>query len=218
MGNAFGSDTIPVILTLVDVHNVRTKEMYYFCNVSNGDISTKVIGRSQSLSVEVTNYTILTLLVYECQEYLFTPEISRAVGILRVPISRVGERYSSGFFQQWFNLDCTTDPRHNTCDVDNIIQTFEKAYAESTSNVYTPKVCVSLLASAFEVPITKRRVCSIFVSEQVKEEAGPDARALVASHKQQSEYINSLHEELRRLQGPSYRPLNLNTSGNTLVK
>ena len=52
-----------------------------------------------------------------------------------------------------------------------------------------------------------RQTCSIFVSEDVKTQAGPDLKALVASHKQQGAYIDSLHEELRRLNTPSYRPV-----------
>eukprot|EP00811_Abedinium_folium_P001025 NODE_10939_length_1319_cov_8.964765.p2 GENE.NODE_10939_length_1319_cov_8.964765~~NODE_10939_length_1319_cov_8.964765.p2 ORF type:complete len:141 (-),score=39.76 NODE_10939_length_1319_cov_8.964765:443-865(-) len=48
---------------------------------------------------------------------------------------------------------------------------------------------------------------SIFVGEDVKTQAGPDLKALIASHKQQAAYIDSLHEELRRMNTPSYRPI-----------
>uniref|UniRef100_A0A0G4H4D2 Uncharacterized protein n=1 Tax=Chromera velia CCMP2878 TaxID=1169474 RepID=A0A0G4H4D2_9ALVE len=209
MGNAFGSDTIPVILTFIDVHNARAKDTYYFCNVSNGDASTKVIGRSQTLSVEVSNFTVLTLTVYECPEYVFTPELSRAVGVLRIPVSRLAERYSSGLFHQWFNLDVASDPRAGAGDGDLVVQQFEKAYGEATNDVYGAKICLSLIASSFEVKAGSRQACNIFVGEDVKQDAGPDVKALIASHKQQAEYINALHEELRRLQGPSYRPVEM---------
>ena len=39
-----------------------------------------------------------------------------------------------------------------------------------------------------------------------------DLRALIASHKQQAAYIDALHEELRRLSVPSYRPAPANAA------
>ena len=55
MGNTLATDTIPVLVTMVDVHNPKYQDQFYFCNVSSGGASTKVIGRSQTLSVEVAN-------------------------------------------------------------------------------------------------------------------------------------------------------------------
>ena len=66
----------------------------------------------------------------------------------------------------------------------------------------------TVIGSAFEVQRGGRQSCSIFVGEEVKTQAGPDLKALIASHKQQAAYIDSLHEELRKLNTPSYRPLN----------
>jgi hypothetical protein len=73
-------------------------------------LCTKVIGRSQTLSIEVGITTLLVMTVYECLEPVFTPETARCLGILRIPIERLAERYSSSIFQQWFNLDTRSDP------------------------------------------------------------------------------------------------------------
>eukprot|EP00443_Scrippsiella_acuminata_P048456 CAMPEP_0115225020 /NCGR_PEP_ID=MMETSP0270-20121206/29882_1 /TAXON_ID=71861 /ORGANISM="Scrippsiella trochoidea, Strain CCMP3099" /LENGTH=257 /DNA_ID=CAMNT_0002639363 /DNA_START=152 /DNA_END=925 /DNA_ORIENTATION=- len=192
---------------MVDVHNPKAQDQFYFCNVSSGGASTKVIGRSQTISVEVGITTVLSLTVYECPEPVFTPETARCLGILRVPIERLAERYSSGIFQQWFNLDTRTDPRMPAGDPQQLVSKFEQAYTDAVADVYQPKVCVSVIGSAFEVQRGGRQTCSIFVGEDVKTQAGPDLKALIASHKQQAAYIDALHEELRRLNMPSYRPV-----------
>lgn len=207
MGNTLATDTIPVLVTMVDVHNPKSQDQFYFCNVSSGGASTKVIGRSQTLSVEVGITTILSCTVYECPEPVFTPETARCLGILRVPIERLAERYSSGVFQQWFNLDTRTDPRAPAGDPQMLVSTFEQAYTDAVIDVYQPKICISVIGSAFEVQRSGRQTCSIFVGEDVKTQAGPDLKALIASHKQQAAYIDALHEEVRRLNTPSYRPM-----------
>jgi len=207
MGNTLAADTIPVLVTMVDVHNPKAQDQFYFCNVSSGGASTKVIGRSQTLSVEVGITTILSCTVYECPEPVFTPETARCLGILRIPIERLAERYSSGIFQQWFNLDTRTDPRMPAGDPQELVSKFEQAYTDAVADVYQPKICISVIGSAFEVQRGGRQTCSIFVGEDVKTQAGPDLKALIASHKQQAAYIDALHEELRRLSCPSYRPV-----------
>jgi len=206
MGNAVAADTIPVLCTMVDVHNPKSQDQFYFCNVSSGGASTKVIGRSQTLSVEVGITTILTMTVYECPEPVFTPETGRCVGVLRIPVERMAERYSSGIFQQWFNLDTKTDPRAPVADHQKLATQFEEAYTNAVADVYQPKLCISVIGSAFEVERSGRHTCSIFVGEDVKTQAGPDLKALIASHKQQAAYIDALHEELRKATTPSYRP------------
>mmetsp|Transcript_91000 Transcript_91000/g.254189 ORF Transcript_91000/g.254189 Transcript_91000/m.254189 type:complete len:268 (-) Transcript_91000:92-895(-) len=207
MGNTLATDTIPVLVTMVDVHNPKSQDQFYFCNVSSGGASTKVIGRSQTLSVEVGITTILSCTVYECPEPVFTPETARCLGILRVPIERLAERYSSGVFQQWFNLDTRTDPRAPAGDPQQLVSMFEQAYTDAVLDVYQPKICISVIGSAFEVQRSGRQTCSIFVGEDVKTQAGPDLKALIASHKQQAAYIDALHEELRRVNVPSYRAM-----------
>mmetsp|Transcript_105552 Transcript_105552/g.308665 ORF Transcript_105552/g.308665 Transcript_105552/m.308665 type:complete len:284 (-) Transcript_105552:98-949(-) len=207
MGNTLATDTIPVLVTMVDVHNPKCQDQFYFCNVSSGGASTKVIGRSQTLSVEVGITTVLSCTVYECPEPVFTPETARCLGVLRIPIERLAERYSSGIFQQWFNLDTRTDPRMPAGDPQQLISKFEQAYTDAVADIYQPKICLSVIGSAFEVQRGGRNTCSIFVGEDVKTQAGPDLKALIASHKQQAAYIDALHEELRRLNVPSYRPV-----------
>ncbi|CEM07059.1 unnamed protein product [Vitrella brassicaformis CCMP3155] len=213
MGNMLTGDTIPCLVTMVDVHAPRARNAFYYVNVSTGGTSTKVIGRTQTACVECGVYTILTLDVYECPEPMFTPEIARQVGSLRIPMDRLSERYSSGIFQQWFNLDTATDPRATHTDRLVLAQKFEQAYKEATVDVYQPKVCLSIIASSFEVKRGGRQTCSIFVGEDVKTTAGPDIKALIASHKQQAEYINALHEELRKMQTTTYRPFSTDASG-----
>jgi hypothetical protein len=207
MGNTLATDTIPVLATMVDVHNPKAQDQFYFANVSSGGASTKVVGRSQTLSVEVGITTILTVTVYECPEPVFTPEHARCLGLLRIPIERLAERYSSGIFQQWFNLDCKSDPRAPAGDPQQLISKFEQSYTDAVADVYQPKICLSVIGSAFEVQRGGRQTCAIFVGEDVKTQAGPDLKALIASHKQQAAYIDALHEELRRLNTPSYRPV-----------
>jgi hypothetical protein len=207
MGNTLAADTIPVLVTMVDVHNPKSQDQFYFCNVSSGGASTKVIGRSQTLSVEVGITTVLAMTVYECPEPVFTPETARCLGILRVPIERLAERYSSGIFQQWFNLDTKSDPRMPAGDPQKLVSKFEQAYTDAVVEVYQPKICLSVIGSAFEVQRGARQAFSIFVGEDVKTQAGPDLKALIASHKQQAAYIDALHEEIRRLNVPSYRPM-----------
>lgn len=192
---------------MVDVHNTKAQDQFYFANVSTGGAATKVIGRSQTLSVEVGISTVLTVVVYECPEPQFTPEYARCLGLVRFPIERLAERYSSGVFQQWFNLDTKADPRAPAGDQQQLCARFEQAYSGATVDVYAPKICLSVIGSAFEVQRAGRQTCSIFVSEDVKTQAGPDLKALIASHKQQGAYIDTLHEELRRLNTPSYRPV-----------
>ena len=118
---------------MVDVHNPKAQDMFYFCNVSSGGAATKVIGRSQTLSVEVSINTVLSFTVYECPEPVFTPETARCLGLLRVPVERLAERYSSGIFQQWFNLDTKTDPRMPAGDLQALISRFEQAYSDAVS-------------------------------------------------------------------------------------
>lgn len=207
MGNTLATDTIPVLVTMVDVHNPKAQDQFYFCNVSSGGASTKVIGRSQTLSVEVGITTVLSMTVYECPEPVFTPETARCLGVLRIPIERLAERYSSGIFQQWFNLDTRTDPRMPAGDPQQLVSRFEQSYTDAVADVYQPKICLSVIGSAFEVQRGGRQTCSIFVGEDVKTQAGPDLKALIASHKQQAAYIDALHEELRRLNTASYRPV-----------
>lgn len=207
MGNTLATDTIPVLATMVDVHNPKAQDQFYFANVSSGGASTKVVGRSQTLSVEVGITTVLTITVYECPEPVFTPEHARCLGLLRIPIERLAERYSSGIFQQWFNLDCKSDPRAPAGDPQQLISKFEQSYTDAVADVYQPKICLSVIGSAFEVQRGGRQTCAIFVGEDVKTQAGPDLKALIASHKQQAAYIDALHEELRRLNTPSYRPV-----------
>jgi len=211
MGNALATDTIPILVTMVDVHNVRAQDQFYFANISTGGATTKVIGRSQTLSVEVGVHTILTITVYECPEFTFFPEHSRCLGIIRFPIERLAERYSSGIFQQWFNLDVTTDPRAPIGDPSKLATKFEQSYQDSCQDIYQPKICLSIIGSSFEVQRKGREMCSIFVGEDVKTQAGPDLKALIASHKQQGAYIDALHEEIRKLNMPSYRPASTNT-------
>jgi len=207
MGNTLATDTIPVLVTMVDVHNPKSQDQFYFCNVSSGGASTKVIGRSQTLSVEVGITTVLSTTVYECPEPVFTPETARCLGVLRIPVERLAERYSSGIFQQWFNLDTRSDPRAPAGDPQQLVSKFEQSYTDAVADVYQPKICLSVIGSAFEVQRGGRQTCAIFVGEDVKTQAGPDLKALIASHKQQAAYIDALHEELRRLNGPSYRPV-----------
>jgi len=212
MGNALATDSIPVLITLVDVHNPKSQDIFYFANVGTGGAASKVIGRSQTLSAEVSISTILTVTVYECPEPMFTPEHARSIGVLRVPIERLAERYSSGIFQQWFNLDTKSDPRVPPGDMTTVVQTFEESYQNAVADVYMPKVCMSIIGSAFEVQRSGRQSCAIFVGEDVKTQAGPDLKALIASHKQQAAYIDALHEELRKLNVPSYRPAPANAA------
>jgi hypothetical protein len=192
---------------MVDVHNPKSQDQFYFCNVSSGGASTKVIGRSQTLSVEVGITTVLAMTVYECPEPVFTPETARCLGVLRIPIERLAERYSSGIFQQWFNLDTKSDPRMPAGDPQKLVSKFEQAYTDAVVEVYQPKICLSVIGSAFEVQRGARQAFSIFVGEDVKTQAGPDLKALIASHKQQAAYIDALHEEIRRMNVPSYRPM-----------
>jgi len=210
MGNAMATDTIPVLVTVVDVHNPSEQDTFYYANVSTGGAATKVIGRSQTLSAEVSVSTIFTITVYECNEPMFVKETARSIGVLRIPVDRLAERYSSGLFQQWFNLDTEQDPRQQP-DPATVVQQFEKSYQNAVANIYKPKICLSIIGSAFEVQRSGRQTCSIFVGEDVKTQAGPDLKALIASHKQQAAYIDSLHEELRKKVAPSYRPSMANT-------
>jgi len=207
MGNTLATDTIPLLVTMVDVHNPKAQDQFYFCNVGSGGASTKVIGRSQTLSVEVGITTVLSVIVYECPEPVFTPETARCLGVLRVPIERLAERYSSGIFQQWFNLDTATDPRMPAGDPQILVSKFEQAYTDAVVDVYQPKICLSVIGTAFEVQRDSRSAFNIFVGEDVKTQAGPDLKALIASHKQQAAYIDALHEELRRVNVPSYRAM-----------
>jgi len=207
MGNTLATESIPLLVTMVDVHNPKAQDQFYFCNVSSGGASSKVIGRSQTLSVEVGITTIISVIVYECPEPVFTPETARCLGVLRVPIERLAERYSSGIFQQWFNLDTKTDPRVPAGDPQMLVSKFEQAYIDAVADVYQPKICLSVIGSAFEVQQGSRGLFNIFVGEDVKTQAGPDLKALIASHKQQAAYIDALHEELRRMNVPSYRPM-----------
>merc|ERR1719198_254826 len=93
-----------------------------------------------------------------------------------------------------------------------VVQNFEEAYQNAVTNVYQPKICLSVIGSAFEVQRSGRQTCAIFVGEDVKTQAGPDLKALIASHQQQAAYIDALHEELRRLNVPSYRPAPANAA------
>ena len=34
MGNSLSTDTIPVLVTMVDVHNAKAQDQFYFANVS----------------------------------------------------------------------------------------------------------------------------------------------------------------------------------------
>lgn len=208
MGASLSTDTIPILCTMVDVHNAKAQDMFYFANVSSGGATTKVIGRSQTLSVEVGISTILTVTVYECPNPVFAPEHARFLGVLRVPIERLAERYSSGLFQAWMALNTQSDPRNAPADANSVVQEFEKSYQDAISDVNAPKICLTLIGSAFEVQRGGRQSCSIFVGEEVKTQAGPDLKALIASHKQQAAYIDALHEELRKINTPSFRPLN----------
>jgi len=201
------SDTIPVLVTMVDVHNSKAQDAFYFANIGSGGVTTKVIGRSQTLSVEVGISTILTVTVYECPNPVFSPEHARFLGVLRIPIERLAERYSSGLFQAWMALNTSVDPRSAPGEPTSIVNEFEKAYQDAVSDVNCPKICLTVIGSAFEVQRGGRQSCSIFVGEEVKTQAGPDLKALIASHKQQAAYIDALHEELRKLNTPSYRPL-----------
>merc|ERR1712107_203774 len=88
-----------------------------------------------------------------------------------------------------------------------VVSKFEQAYTDAVADIYQPKICISVIGSAFEVQRGGRHPFSIFVGEDVKTQAGPDLKALIASHKQQAAYIDALHEELRRLNTPSYRPI-----------
>jgi len=212
MGNALATDSIPVLITLVDVHNPKSQDTFYFANVGTGGAASKVIGRSQTLSCEVSISTVLTMTVYECPEPMFTPEHARSIGVLRVPVERLAERYSSGIFQQWFNLDTKSDPRVPPGDMTTVVQNFEESYQNAVADIYVPKICMSIIGSAFEVQRSGRQTCAIFVGEDVKTQAGPDLKALIASHKQQAAYIDALHEELRRLSVPSYRPAPANAA------
>jgi len=212
MGNALATDSIPVLITLVDVHNPKSQDTFYFANVGTGGAASKVIGRSQTLSCEVSISTVLTMTVYECPEPMFTPEHARSIGVLRVPVERLAERYSSGIFQQWFNLDTKSDPRVPPGDLTTVVQSFEESYQNAVADIYVPKICMSIIGSAFEVQRSGRQTCAIFVGEDVKTQAGPDLKALIASHKQQAAYIDALHEELRRLSVPSYRPAPANAA------
>lgn len=213
MGNAASTDTIPILVTVVDVHNCKAQDQFYYANVSTGGASTKVIGRAQTLSVEVAIATVLTITVYECPEPIFQPEHARYLGCSRFPVERLAERYSSGVFQQWFNLDTAADPRQQVGDPQQLASKFEQSYQDAVNDVYAPKICLSIIGSAFEVQRGGRQSCSIFVGEDVKTQAGPDLKALIASHKQQAAYIDALHEELRRLNTPSYRPVGSNAPG-----
>merc|ERR1719395_42116 len=87
------------------------------------------------------------------------------------------------------------------------VERLEESYQNAVADVYVPKICLSIIGSAFEVQRSGRQTCAIFVGEDVKTQAGPDLKALIASHKQQAAYIDALHEELRRLNTPSYRPV-----------
>lgn len=213
MGAMASTDTIPLLVTMVDVHHVKAQDSYYFANVSTGGASTKVTGRSQTLSVEVALTTTVVVAVYECPDPVFTPEHARCLGVVRFPVERLAERYSSGIFQQWFNLDTKTDPRQGPTASQQLSTKFEQAYQEAIADVYAPKVCLSIIGSAFEVQRGVRETCAIFVGEDVKTQAGPDLKALIASHKQQAAYIDALHEELRRKCTPAYRPVAANQPG-----
>merc|ERR1711988_1824791 len=105
------------------------------------------------------------------------------------------------------NLDTRSDPRAPAGDPQQLVSKFEQSYTDAVVDVYQPKICVSVIGSAFEVQRGGRQPFAIFVGEDVKTQAGPDLKALIASHKQQAAYIDALHEELRRLNGPSYRPV-----------
>ena len=123
--------------------------------------ASKVIGRSQTLSAEVSISTILTLTVYECPEPMFTPEHARSIGVLRVPVERLAERYSSGIFQQWFNLDTKSDPRVPPGDMTTVVQAFEESYQNAVADVYVPKICLSVIGSTQDFSsFSYRRHCS----------------------------------------------------------
>ena len=63
--------------------------------------------------------------------------------MVRFPIERLAERYSSGLFQQWFNLDTKADPRAPPGDQSQITARFEQSYAGAVGDVYAPKICLS---------------------------------------------------------------------------
>lgn len=59
MGSAISTeDTIPVLVTLVDVHHARARDLYYFALIGSGGVQKKVVGRSQTLAVEVAMETV----------------------------------------------------------------------------------------------------------------------------------------------------------------
>lgn len=97
-----------------------------------------------------------------------------------MPVERLAERYSSGIFQQWFNLDTKTDPRMPAGDLQSLISRFEQAYSDAVADVYQPKICISIIGTAFEVQRGARQTCSIFVGEDVKTQAALD-RGLLGS-------------------------------------
>ena len=43
MGNALATDSIPVLVTLVDVHNPKSQDTFYFANVATGGAASKVV-------------------------------------------------------------------------------------------------------------------------------------------------------------------------------
>ncbi|CAK0884118.1 unnamed protein product, partial [Prorocentrum cordatum] len=213
MGNTLATDTIPLLVTMVDVHNPKAQDQFYFCNVSSGGASTKVIGRSQTLSVEVGITTILRhgggSSCTSAPSPSSRPRLRAASARCACPSSASPSATAPASSSSGSTSTRLRTSKKNHCagDPQMLVSKFEQAYTDAVVDVYQPKICISVIGTAFEVQRDSRSAFNIFVGEDVKTQAGPDLKALIASHKQQAAYIDALHEELRRVNVPSYRAM-----------
>ncbi|CAD7967585.1 unnamed protein product [Amoebophrya sp. A120] len=169
-------EAVPILITFVDVHHFET-ERYFFAEISNAAFQRRVIGRSQTLSVDVTFETELTIRVYESREQAYSdPSLVKAVGKLRIPMAKVAKM--RGLYRQWFNLDLPDAPFGSSANL-----AFEKNYLHVAEEVFVPKICLSITPGAG-------------VGKGRPGDGLPDVAAVLASQRQLEAYVDTLHNEL----------------------
>lgn len=203
------SETTTVLVTMVDIHNPKSKRSFYFAKVHTGGLRVETAACHQTVGVEVEIGTVLVVMVYECPDPVFNAELAQCLGQVRIPISLLAERYWTGIFQQWFNLDASHDRGGHRAG-EGLANDFEHACADAVLDIYQPKICLSIVGSTFDraevdaaadayAPKTSA-ILRGRVESALKAPPTQDV-ALIASHKQQAAYIDALHEEVRRLNG-----------------
>eukprot|EP00438_Fugacium_kawagutii_P031795 Skav231001 [mRNA] locus=scaffold1822:241431:243891:- [translate_table: standard] len=146
--------------------------MFYFCNVGSGGAATKVIGRSQTLSVEVGITTAGTS--------VSSWHATDGIHFLQCACHQLPGIHHPGIFQQWFNLDTKMDPRMPAGDLQSLVTKFEQAH-HCTTHFLAFEPFFFHVSSCFnhvvQVQRGSRSTFGIFVGEEVKTQAGPDLKA-----------------------------------------